>query len=760
MVVYLRFPIFILPKNLFYMKRILFSIVLFCFFIMPAITMAQTGIDPDPVQSAKNRKIVEQQNAAAQQQTQATQKGGQPTQTMSPATNKGTAGNAGSGGAVRQVTPKAVSNKKFIDPANMDLMVKPGDNFYLYANGTWIKNTPVPASKTRWGSFDALAEESSLALKGLLEEAAKALGKNTLMKRVGDYYSSAMDSLAIERMGYNPIKPFLNAITALSSKSQVLKQINTLRAQSISSPLYRIGVGQDAKDVTKYIISIGQGGTTLPDRDYYLKNDARNQKIRTDYTAYIVKLFTLCGEDMVKAMANAVTIMQLETHIAQAQMSRVEMRDPTKLYNKFSVAGLSATTPNLDWQDILQQLGYKTKQDSLVVSNPKFMVFIDSLLNKVSLNDWKVYLKWGIMRDAAPYLSSDFVNANFAYNQALSGQKEQTPRWQRMSGLIDRQLGDLLGQLYVDKYFNQEAKIRMLELVSNLENSFNSHIKTLDWMSDETKHQAAEKLHAFTKKIGFPDKWKNYDGLVIKNDDFLGNLRRCNQWSYEENINKLGKPIDKTEWGMSAPTVNAYYSAQKNEIVFPAGILRFPFFDFEADDAINYGGIGAVIGHEMTHGFDDQGRQFDAYGNLKDWWTKADADEFKKRADEVVQQYNGYTILDTMHVNGKLTLGENLADLGGLSIAYTAFKRTSQGQSNDKIDGFTPDQRFFLNWSQVWRNNILPEAAAQRIVTDTHSPGVFRSNGPLTNMEAFYKAFDVKPGDKMYKAPELRTKIW
>lgn len=760
MVVYLRFPIFILPKNLFYMKRILFSIVLFCFFIMPAITMAQTGIDPDPVQSAKNRKIVEQQNAAAQQQTQATQKGGQPTQTMSPATNKGTAGNAGSGGAVRQVTPKAVSNKKFIDPANMDLMVKPGDNFYLYANGTWIKNTPVPASKTRWGSFDALAEESSLALKGLLEEAAKAPGKNTLMKRVGDYYSSAMDSLAIERMGYNPIKPFLNAITALSSKSQVLKQINTLRAQSISSPLYRIGVGQDAKDVTKYIISIGQGGTTLPDRDYYLKNDARNQKIRTDYTAYIVKLFTLCGEDMVKAMANAVTIMQLETHIAQAQMSRVEMRDPTKLYNKFSVAGLSATTPNLDWQDILQQLGYKTKQDSLVVSNPKFMVFIDSLLNKVSLNDWKVYLKWGIMRDAAPYLSSDFVNANFAYNQALSGQKEQTPRWQRMSGLIDRQLGDLLGQLYVDKYFNQEAKIRMLELVSNLENSFNSHIKTLDWMSDETKHQAAEKLHAFTKKIGFPDKWKNYDGLVIKNDDFLGNLRRCNQWSYEENINKLGKPIDKTEWGMSAPTVNAYYSAQKNEIVFPAGILRFPFFDFEADDAINYGGIGAVIGHEMTHGFDDQGRQFDAYGNLKDWWTKADADEFKKRADEVVQQYNGYTILDTMHVNGKLTLGENLADLGGLSIAYTAFKRTSQGQSNDKIDGFTPDQRFFLNWSQVWRNNILPEAAAQRIVTDTHSPGVFRSNGPLTNMEAFYKAFDVKPGDKMYKAPELRTKIW
>ena len=650
--------------------------------------------------------------------------------------------------------------RKFIDPANMDLSVKPGDNFYLYANGAWIKNTPIPGSKTRWGSFDALAEESSLALKGLLEDAAKAPGSNKLMKRVGDYYTSAMDSVAIERLGYKPIQSFLDDITALSSKAAVLKHMNHLRSQSISSPLYRIGVGQDAKDVTKYIVNIGQGGTTLPDRDYYLKNDTRSQKIRTDYTAYIVKLFTLCGEEEFKAMAKAVTVMQLETTIAQAQMSRVEMRDPKKLYNKFSVDGLSATTPNLNWQSILTELGYKTKQDSLIVSNPKFMVFIDSLLNKVSLDDWKTYLKWNVMRDAAPYLSSSFVDANFAYNQALSGQKEQTPRWQRMSGLIDRQLGDLLGQLYVDKYFNQAAKARMLELVNNLSQSFENRIKQLDWMSEETKPRALAKLHAFTKKIGFPDKWKNYEGLEIKADDFLGNLRRCNQWFYEDNINKLGQPIDKTEWGMTPPTVNAYYSPLKNEIVFPAGILRFPFFDFEADDAINYGGIGAVIGHEMTHGFDDQGRQFDAYGNLEDWWTKADADEFKKRADEVVTQYSGYVILDTLHVNGKLTLGENLADLGGLSIAYEAFKNTKQGKSNKKIDGFTPDQRFFLNWSQVWRNNILPEAAAQRILTDSHSPGLHRSNGPLTNIDAFYKAFDVKPGDNMYKAPELRTRIW
>ena len=745
------------------MKRILFSIILTGCILVPAVTMSQTGVDPDPVQSAKNRKANEEREKA--RAAEAAKNAPAPSNTKKgPVTVSGTP-------VVVAPDPYAGSKRKFIDPANMDLSVKPGDNFYLYANGAWIKKTPIPASKTRWGSFDALAEESSQALKALLELAAvdpnelpenkkNGTTRSDLMKRVGDYYASAMDSAAIEKLGYKPIKPFLDGITALSSKAQVLKHINYLRSQSITSPLYRIGVSQDSKDVTKYIISIGQGGTTLPDRDYYLKTDARSQKIRTDYTAYIIKLFTLVGENNVQAMANAVTVIQLETALAQAQMSRVEMRDPNKLYNKFSVAGLTAKTPNLNWASILPELGYKTKQDSVNVSNPKFMVFIDSLLNKVPLDDWKVYLQWGVLKGAAAYLSSAFVDANFAYNQSLSGQKEQTPRWQRMSGLIDGQLGDLLGQLYVDRYFNQAAKARMLELVNNLQTTFDSRIKKLDWMSEVTKQRALGKLHAFVKKIGFPDKWKNYDGIVIKRDDFFGNLQRCSQWAYNDNVNRLGKPIDKTEWGMTPPTVNAYYSPQKNEIVFPAGILRFPFFDFEADDAINYGGIGAVIGHEMTHGFDDQGRQFDADGNLQDWWTGTDAEIFKKRADEVVQQYNGFIILDSLHVNGKLTLGENLADLGGLSIAYEAFKNTRQGQSGEKIDGFTPDQRFFLNWSQVWRNNILPEAAAQRIVTDNHSPGMYRSNGPLTNIDAFYKAFDVKFGDKMYKAAEQRTKIW
>jgi putative endopeptidase len=654
----------------------------------------------------------------------------------------------------------AQTTKKFIDPANMDMSVKPGDNFYLYVNGNWIKNTPVPASKTRWGSFDILTEESSKALRGLLEDASKNPGSNTLMKRVGDFYASGMDSIAAENTGFKPIAPYLDAIAKLGTKEQVMDYINYLRAHAISSPLYRIGVAQDARNVNKYIISIGQGGITLPDRDYYLKNDARSIAIRKAYALYIVQLFHLCGGDEGAAKQNTNVILNIETAIANAQLSRVEMRDPVKLYNKFSLDGLSAKTPHMNWQNILSQLGYAGKPDSVVISNPKFLAFEDSLLAAVSVSDWKVYLQWGVMKDAAPFLNADFVNANFAFNKVLSGQKEQTPRWQRMSNLIDGELGELLGQLYVDKYFKPAAKERMLALVNNMQETFRDRINRLDWMSAETKQKALAKLAAYTKKIGYPDKWKNYDGLEIKRNDLFGNIQRCNQWQYNDNISKLGRPVDKGEWTMTPPTVNAYYSPNKNEIVFPAGILRSPFFDFDADDALNYGGIAAVIGHEMTHGFDDQGRQFDGDGNLHDWWTKADADEFKKRADEVVDQYNGFVILDTLHVNGKLTLGENLADLGGLSIAYEAFKKTAQGKSDKKIDGFTPDQRFFINWSQVWRNNILPEAAAQRILTDSHSPGMFRSNAPLMNIDAFYTAFNVKEGDKMFKPKEKRTHIW
>ena len=651
-------------------------------------------------------------------------------------------------------------NKKFIDPSNMDLSVKPGDNFYLYANGTWLKKNPIPPSKTRWGSFNMLTEESSQALRGLLENASKNAGSNLLMKRVGDYYASAMDSAAIEKLGAIPVQPFLRKIKGLKTKQDVLSEINFLRAHAITGPLYSIGVRQDAKHASNYIINIGQGGTSLPDRDYYLKNDPRSTNIRKEFLKYVAKLFTLTGLNQNAANNNAATVLRMETSIAKAQLSRTEMRDPVKLYNKFSVTDLNNQTTGLNWNLVLSELGFRHKQDSVVVSNPAFLRFADSMLKSIPVNDWKTYLEWDVIRDATPYLSNAFTEADFAFTSVLTGQKEQTPRWQRMSTLIDRQLGELLGQLYVDKYFKPEAKKRMLALVNNLQQTFGERIKRLDWMSEVTKLHALEKLHAYAKKIGYPDKWKNYDGLVITRNDFLGNIHRAAQWQYSDNIGRLGKAVDKTEWNMTPPTVNANYSSTRNEITFPAGILQPPFFDFDADDAVNYGGIGSVIGHEMTHGFDDQGRQFDPEGNLHDWWIKSDADEFKKRVDMVVEQYNGFSVLDTLHVNGRLTLGENLADLGGLNIAYEAFRKTEQSSANNKIDGFTPDQRFFLNWAQIWRSNILPESASQLLLTDPHSPGMYRCNGPLTNIDAFYDAFDVKEGDKMYKPVDKRIRVW
>jgi len=650
--------------------------------------------------------------------------------------------------------------KKFIDRDNMDSTVKPGDNFYLYVNGNWIKNTPVPAAKTRWGSFDQLADESSKALKGLLEDASVYKGSNTLLRRVGDFYASGMDSIRIEKLGYQPIKPFLNKINGIKSKEDVMKMVAYLRSNAIASPLINVSVRQDARLAYKYIVGISQGGISLPDRDYYLKDDARSKEARIALKNYIVELFTITGTKQAEAEKDADEILKMETSIAAAQLSRVAMRDPVKMYNKMAVGELVSKSPHLGWPSFFKELGYTSAVDSVVVSQPAFVSFTDSLLENVSLMAWKTYLQWNVLRDNAGSLSSQFVNANFKFNKVLTGQKEQTPRWERMSTLIDRQLGELLGQLYVQKYFKPEAKKRMQDLVANMERTYEVRIKKLDWMTDDTKLKALEKLHTYVNKIGYPDVWKNYKGVVISRNDFIGNVRSAAKWQYDDQLSKLNKPVDKNEWTMTPPTVNAYYSPQKNEIVFPAGILRAPFFDANADDALNYGGIAAVIGHEISHGFDDQGRQFDKDGNLKDWWTKADADEFKKRTDRIAQQYNNFTILDTLHVNGRLTLGENIADLAGLSIAYEAFQNTAEAKANTVIKGFTADQRFFINWAQVWRNNILPESAAQRILTDSHSPGMFRANGPLQNIDAFYKAFDVKQDDKMYVAPEDRIRVW
>lgn len=654
---------------------------------------------------------------------------------------------------------KTKASMKYIDPANMDKTVKPGDNFYEYANGEWLKKNPVPSDKTRWGTFDVLRQTNLERLRKLCEEAASNTTKNSVYQRVGDLYASAMDSATIEQKGASPILPELNRLQQINSVSEVLHEVAAQRTKGFASSLFVFRIDQDDKNVNQYIPSLYQGGTSLPDRDYYLKNDARSQLIRKEYVKYVKDMFQLTGDDSVTAQNKANAIMGLETALAKVQLSRVELRDPIKTYNKFSVADFSKTTPGIDWKALLVEMKVPNA-DSLLVNNPSFFKTTDALLTAVPINTWKAYLQWAVIKTYAPYLSNAFVQRNFQFTKVLTGQKEIAPRWQRMSGMVDNNLGELLGQLYVEKYFNADAKKRMLAMVQNIQQTFGDRIQRLTWMSDSTKQQALKKLTAIINKIGFPDKWETYEGVVIKKDDLAGNLASINTWEYNDMVNRFGKPVDKTKWGMTPPTINAYYNPANNEIVFPAGILQYPFFDFNADDAVNYGGIAAVIGHELTHGFDDQGRHYDADGNLNEWWTEEDAKKFTQLADKVVAQYNSYTVNDSIHLNGNLTLGENIADLGGLNIAYEAFSKTEQAKSNKKIDGFSPAQRFFLSWAQVWRQNVTPETAAQLVLVDPHSPGKYRCNGPISNMNVWYEAFNIQPGNALYKPETERIVIW
>ncbi len=650
---------------------------------------------------------------------------------------------------------------KFIDSANMDFSVKPGDDFNAYASGTWIKNNPVPAKETRWGSFNQLRDFNINAVKTVLEKAAadKTAATGSVTKRVADFYTAGMDSAAIEKRGTAPVLPHLERINSIGDVQGIMNEISNLRTMGVAAPLFGFFVAQDRKNVEHMIPQFGQGGTTLPDRDYYLKNEGRNAGIQDAYKKYITALFMLVGSAKEKAEQNAISIFELEKKLAAVQLSRVEMRDPYKTYNKFLVADFGKTTPGINWLQMLTQLRV-TGEDSILVNNPPFFKSVDSLLKAMPLQDWKVYLQWNVLKASAPHLSAAFVDANFAYNQVLSGQRIQTPRWQRISTLTDGCVGELLGQLYVKDYFKPAAKARMAELVANLRKAFAIRINQLDWMSTATKEKALAKLAAFRPKIGYPDKWKNYDSLEISSEKYFENMLNVGQWNYNYMINQLGKPVDRELWGMTPPTVNAYYNATLNEIVFPAGILQFPFFDANADDAVNYGGIGAVIGHEMSHGFDDNGSKYDADGTLRNWWTEEDRTKFDAKTKELGKQFDCYTIQDIIHVNGKLTMGENIGDLGGLNVAYEAFKMTEQGMSSKKIDGFTPDQRFFLGWAQVWRGSILPQTAAQLILTDNHSPSQFRTIGAPVNMDAWYKAFKVKPNNKLYKKPEERIRIW
>jgi putative endopeptidase len=654
-----------------------------------------------------------------------------------------------------------VPKPKFIDPADMDLMIRPGEDFVNYSGGVWLKNNPVPAKETRWGSFNMLRDFNLKAMQSILTDAMndKAAPAGSVKRRVGDFYAAALDSVTVEKLGMEPIRADLKRAGEIKSGQEALDEVVYQRVQALGTPLFGFSVGQDRKQPTKNAVQISQGGTTLPDRDYYLKTDARAKKAQDALNAYMISLFTLSGNAESEAKKKADAVFSLEKRLARAQMSRVEMRDPQKTYNKFALSDFGKTTPSIDWKNFLAKMKLPGV-DSILVNSPRFFLTIDSLIRETSGAEWQAYLQWNILRNAAPLLSKPFVDASFAYDQALTGQKVQRPRWDRAASRLDNSIGDLLGQLYVEKYFKPQAKARMQEMIGNLIKAYEIRIRSLDWMSEPTKEKALAKLKAFTPKIAYPENWKDYPGLVIKPDTYFDNVKNASRWSYNDMLSQLGKPVDRKRWGMTPPTVNAYYSPVMNEIVFPAGILQFPFFHPDADDAYNYGAIGAVIGHEISHGFDDSGSQYDKDGSLRNWWTPEDRKKFEARAKLLQEQFDAYTILDSLHVNGKLTLGENIGDLGGLNAAYEAFKMTPQGKSNEKIDGFTPDQRFFLAWAQIWRSNTLPDRAAQLIVTDTHSPDNYRTIGAPVNMDAWYKAFDIKPGDKLYKKPEDRIKIW
>jgi len=647
----------------------------------------------------------------------------------------------------------------FFDKSGMDTTVKPGDNFFLYANGTWIKNTKIPVTEVGWGSFDILYDNNQKDLHGILEDiSGKDNADKSLEQKVADLYKSGMDTASIDKRGYEPLKPLLAKINSVKDYKELVK----LAADGFKNGegfLLGFSISPDDKMSNRNAAHFDQTGMTLPEKGYYLKTDSSSVKIRNAYVKYVAKLFTMTGVDAKTADAKAASILKLETEIANASLSPVELRDPVKNYNKFAVKDFQKQVPDIDLGDAFTRMGLKT--DTILVGQPGYYKGLNNLLKTQPISVWKDYATFGAINAASTSLSKDFRDAHFDFfGKVLYGQKQQKVRWKTMVARVDGGLGELLGQLYVQKYFTPDAKKRMLDLVNNLQQVYQSRIEKLDWMGPETKKRAKEKLNAFTKKIGYPDKWKNYDDVIIKKDAFYENMKSIWRHDYAFMMNKMGKPVDRTEWGMTPPTVNAYYNSSFNEIVFPAGILQFPFFDKNADDAVNYGAIGAVIGHEMTHGFDDQGRQYDKDGNLKDWWTTKDAAEFKKKIAVMINQYDGFTVLGNLHVNGKLTQGENCADLGGLSIAYEAFKNTPQGKGNSKIDGFTPDQRFFLGFAQAFREKYTDEIQRTLINSDPHSPDMYRILGATMNNDAFYKAFDVKPGDKMYIPESQRVKVW
>lgn len=652
----------------------------------------------------------------------------------------------------------SIPNTNRVVLTGIDDTKKPGDDFFSYANSIWYDSVKIPASQTGVGSYSFMNYPQRVRLQGILDSiSASPTTPGSIEQKVGDFYASGMNMAAINQRGYDPIRPVLARIDAIANVASLLKLVAEEQKMGNGS-IIGFGVGSDNQQSTINIAQFGQTGLGLPDRDYYFKSDASTSTIQMAYKNYLTTLFELTGTSATIAAQNATVTYEIEKQLATAHKTNIERRDVKANYNKLSVASLAQRQPALHWITLLNDLGASV--DSVNVRQPGYYDKLNTLLGSVPIADWKVYLKAHALTNYANFLSQPFVDASFAYSKILTGQAVKQTRAEEMTQAVDRSIGDALAQLYVKKYFPEEAKKRMAVLVTNLEKAFEARINNLDWMSDSTKTKAKEKLYAFTEKIGYPDKWRDYSAVDVKRNAYFENRLAAIKNEYLYNLAKVGQLVDRTEWHTTPPTVTAYNNPPLNEIVFPAGILQPPYFDVNADDALNYGGIGMVIGHEITHSFDDQGAQFDKVGNVTNWWKPTDYAKFKAKTQQVIDQYNMFTVLDSVHVKGALTVGENTADIAGVAIAYDAFKLTEQGKSNTKLDGFTPDQRFFISIARIWRVKTRDEFMRMYVNTNSHSPAKWRVNGPLMNFTPFYKAFNVQPGDKMYKPENQRITVW
>ncbi len=659
---------------------------------------------------------------------------------------------------------QAAMPSKAIDPANMDTSCEACTDFFRFANGGWLSRTKIPAAYPSYGAFYELHDRNVDVLHDIAETDAAAVRAGKVPKgsaawKVGAFYGSCMDTTAIDRRGAAPLKPELDMIAAVKTRADLIRALGVLELRAGLAP-WGDGAVQDSKDAANTIAGLYQGGLSLPAKEYYTKTDSGSAAIRTKFSGHLTRIFQLLGDSPDRAAAEARTVLEIETKLARASKGPVELRDPVANYHPMTLVQLNALTPHFEWSQFYSAIGVP-KVARVDVGQPEFFQSFDTLLTTLPVEDWKTFLRWRAVHDAARSLSTPFVMENFAFNQIFSGATELLPRWKRCVTNTDDKLGELLGQEFVKRTFPPEAKARAVKIVDNLVTEFRVRIDGADWMSAPTKKEALVKLDAFTRKIGYPDKWLDYSRVTIAPDDYFANVRSADIWSSKRNWAKIGKPTNRTEWGMTPPTVNAYTNPLLNELVFPAGILQPPFYDPKADDAVNYGAMGAVIGHEMSHEFDDQGRQYDKDGNLRDWWAKTDADRFVTEATKIEKQFDTYTVIDTgTHVNGKLTLGENLGDFGGLTIAYSAMERALGNSPRTKIDGFTPEQRFFLGWAQVWREVTRPESMRQQVSSNPHAPGEWRVNGPLSNMPEFRAAWGCKAGDAMVRADVLRPRIW